>query len=266
MDAQCTPCSVEEVKRCCYCANRCDRCFKTVPKMAMSLEGPEESDLDFKFCSSKCYQISVEPPSSECYYLVDTKGNLNDIDCKGNHPQPMLEDFTPCCGPTAPSHRTLLYVYCLGTNWAGYRREDEIALCVGTFENLQEQLYVVYHGRSLTGQLCLEFFVSDDLSPSHPLPYLENEDSMEEVKGLKDDKIIQPHLLRVIEMISSITGCGISLTTSSLSNDLPYALSMILTSHNNSVSEPEIDLMNDKSVEDEEMAIDFDPESWESQT
>ena len=261
VDAQCTPCSAEEIKRCCYCANRCDRCFKTVPKMAISLEGPEESDLDFKFCSTKCYQISTEPPTSDCYYLVDAKGNLTDIGGKSNLSMP--ENFSPCCGPIAPSHISLLHIYYLGTNWAGYRREDEIALCRGTFEQLEEQMYVVCRGRSLTGQLCLEFFVSEDLSPSHPVPHLQNEDATEEVKGLKDDEIIQPILLHVIAVISSITGCDISLTTSSLSNELPSALSMILTSHHGA-NEAEIDSMTDKSIKDEEMAADFNIENYES--
>lgn len=230
MDAQCTPCSLEELKRCAYCANKCDRCFKPVPKMAIHLEGPEESDLDFKFCSTECYRLSIEPPRSDCYYLVDSNGNLVDISSSLDYPTP--ENFSRCCAPIAASHRSLLHIYCLSTNWAGYLKQDEIALCMGSFEQPHEQLYVVYHGHSLTGQLCIEFFVSDDLSPSGPLPYLQNENAAEEVQDIKDNGLIQSHLQHVVGIIRSISGCDISLIASSLANDLPIALSTILPPQN----------------------------------
>ena len=229
--------------------------------MAISLEGPEEAGLDFKFCSLKCYQTSIEPPHSNCYYLVDSKGNLKDIGNKSNYIVP--EVFTPSCGPIASSHKILLHIFCVGTNWAGYLREDEIALCVGAFEHPHEQLYVVHHGRSLTGQLSLEFFVSDDLSPSHPLPYLLAEDVAEEVKGLKDDKVIQPHLLHVIGVISSSTGFDIPLTTSSLPNDLASALALIFSPQDDG-KKPEKDVTSEPMNEDDDMFVDFEIFNQES--
>ena len=253
MDAQCTPCSLEEVKRCGYCANKCDRCFKPVPKMAIQLEGPEDSELDFKFCSTNCYKLSTEPPPSNCYYLVNANGKLVDIGDK-KHSYPTPGDFSCCCAPIAQSHRSLLHIYCLSTNWAGYLKQDEIALCIGRFEQSHEQLYVVYHGHSLTGQFCLEFFVSDDLCPSDPLPYLQNEDVAEEIQDLKDNELIQPHLLHVIALISSISGCDICLTTSSLSTDLPLALESIFPPQDqedmNEVQKDSIEPMNSDHGED----------------
>lgn len=226
--------------------------------MAISLEGPEDSDLDFKFCSSKCFQICIEPPKSNCYCLIDSKGNLKEIDNKCNYVIP--EGFIPSCGPVASSHKILLHVLCFRTNWAGYLREDEIALCLGAFEQSQEQLYVVYHGHSITGQLCLEFFVSDDLSPSYPLPYLVIEDVMEEIEGLKDDHIIQPHLVHVIKIISDITGLTISLSGSSLSSDLLLALSLIFPSPNDENKGEVYTASTEATVIDDEntMITDFD--------
>ena len=263
VDAQCTPCSSEEVKRCTYCANKCDRCFKPVPKMAISLEGPEDSDLDFKFCSLKCYQISTEPPQTTCYYLIDSKGNLKDIDNKCNYA--VSEGFIPSCGPIASSHTILLHIFCLSTNWAGYLRKDEIALCMGAFEHHYEQLYVAYRGRSLTGQLCLEFFVSDDLSPSFPLPYLMTEDAVEEVEGLKDDDMIKPHLMHVIKTVRSITGCDISLSASNLSNDLLVALSLIFPSQDDE-NKQEDDTASEATNDDDHAIIDFEIFNQESTT
>ena len=225
--------------------------------MAISLEGPEDSDLDFKFCSSICYQICTEPPQSNCYCLIDTKGTLKDIDNKCNYAMP--EAFTPSCGPVASGHKILLHILCFSANWAGYLREDEIALCLGAIEEPREQLYVVYHGHSITGQLCLEFFVSDDLLPICSLPYLMTEDAMEEVEGLKDDGIIQPHLQHVIQIVSSITGVTISLSASSFSNDLRFALSLIFPTHNDKTEE-KIDTTNiETSIDDEDaITMDFD--------
>ena len=194
--------------------------------MAIQLEGPEDSDLDFKFCSTECYTLSIKPPRSDCYYLVDSNGKLVDIGSNRDYPTP--ENFSWCCAPIAASHRSLLHIYCLSTNWAGYLKQDEIVLCIGGFEQLQEQLYVVYHGHSLTGQLCLEFFVSDDLSPSCPLPYLQNQDAAEAVQDMKDNELIQSQLQHVIGIISNISGCDISLSASSLATDLPIALLTIL--------------------------------------
>ena len=226
--------------------------------MAISLEGPEESDLDFKFCSSKCYQICIEPPQSNCYCLIDSKGNLKDIDNKCNYTIP--EGFTPSCGPVASGHTILLHILYFRANWAGYLREDEIALCLGAFEDPQEQLYVVYHGHSITGQLCLEFFVSDDLSPRYPLPYLATEDAIQEIEDLKDDGIIQPHLLQVIKIVSGITGLEISLAVSSFSSDLYLALSLIFPSKRSDKTEEDTDTTSIKATIDNEnaMIVDFD--------
>ena len=227
--------------------------------MAISLEGPEESDLDFKFCSLKCYQICVEPPQCNCYYLIDSNGSLKDIDNKCNYV--ILEGFTPSCGPVASGHTLLLHILCFRANWAGYLREDEIALCLGAFERPQEQVYVVYHGHSITGQLCLEFFVSDDLSPSYPLPYLVTEDAVEEIEGLKDDGIIQPHLLHVVKIVSGITGHEISLSASSFSSDLHFALSLIFPSQNDKTEEETDTKSMEETIIDDELnavIVDFD--------
>lgn len=226
--------------------------------MAISLEGPEDSDLDFKFCSSKCFQICIEPPKSSCYCLIDSRGNLTEIDNKCNYVIP--DSFIPSCGPVASSHKILLHILCFRKNWAGYLREDEIALCSGAFDQSQEQLYVVYHGHSITGQLCLEFFVSDDLSPSYPLPYLVTEDAVEEIEGLKDDDIIQPHLMHVVKIVSDITGHKVSLSTSSLSSDLLLVLSLIFPSQTDE-NEGETHAANTeaKIIDDEDaMIIDLD--------
>ena len=226
--------------------------------MAISLEGPEDSDLDFKFCSSKCYQICIEPPQSTCYCLIDSEGNLIDVDNKCNYPVP--EGFIPSCGPVASGHTILLHILCFRANWAGYLREDEIALCLGAFEEPQKQLYVVYHGHSITGQLCLEFFVSDDLSPSYPLPYLVTEEAIQEIEDLKHDDIIQPHLLHVIKIVSGITGLEISLSVSSFSSDLHLALSLIFPSKTNDKTEEDTDTTSVEATIDNEnaMIVDFD--------
>ena len=191
MDAFCTPCSPEgdDLNRCWYCAYRCDYCFKPVGALAMSMEGPDNTQ--FKFCSKKCYRISTEPPASTSIYLVSSEGKL--INISSDEAGEDLFCFKPHCAPVVPNHLKVLHVFVHGRNWAGYSREDEILLCIGCFPD--EKLYVIYWCRSLTGQLCVEFFVSDQLAPEEPLSYIKIESALESIVS---DSILQPCLQQAV--------------------------------------------------------------------
>ena len=177
MDAFCTPCSPEgeDLNRCWYCAYRCDYCFKPVGALAMSIEGPDE--MQFKFCSKKCYKISTEPPAATSVYLVSSEGKL--INISSNEASEDFHGFRPHCAPIIQNHLKVLHVFVHGRNWAGFSREDEMLLCIGCFPD--EKLYVIYWCRSLTGQLCVEFFVSDQLAPEEPLSYIKKESVLEPI-------------------------------------------------------------------------------------
>lgn len=225
-DAQCTPCSAEEIARCSYCANLCDRCFKSVPMNPPTLQPPpEESDMSFKFCSYSCYEASAFPPKSNTYFLVDKDGTL--CHAKSN-PVPVEDtmNFIPTCGPVADSHILHLHFLCIDTNWAGYQRQTEVALCSGVFlGSSAQQHYVVYRGRSLTGQQCLEFFISDDLTSAQLLPHIVVSEGKEELEGLVDDGVIQKHLC---EVLCKICGeCSQDVALYSLLSLLPVAVTQL---------------------------------------
>ena len=251
LDAQCTPCSAEELKRCAYCINRCDCCFRWVPGIPLTLEGPEESDLDFIFCSRQCFQASVEPPKFSYYYIIEDN-NLISVDGKV-YPH-LSEKIVPCCGPVLPDHKLILHLITFTVNWAGYTRQSEIALCVGSFTGFSTNMtYVVYHGRSLTGQQALEFFLIDDLSPGNPLPYLQHQEIAETIAELKDDGFIQEQLNTLIQMLSSISGIEIPATLSGIINMLPSALAKLLnTSGKDSALHDFTEPTNNQSQEIEE--------------
>jgi len=230
LDSQCTPCSAEEIKRCCYCINRCDYCFRSVPGMPLTLESPEDSDLDFKFCSSNCYQLSVQPPNFSCHYLVSKQNILIKI---GDKAYPHLsENVIPCCCPISPSHKLIINLLIFSVNWAGYMRQDELAVCLGSFDGSDSSVvYVVHHARSLTGQSALEFFLLDDLSPGSPLPYLQgNEEAVITIKEMKDDNVIQKCLHDTIKLIASASSSDIPLNLFGVINILPVAVSVIVDS------------------------------------
>ena len=225
VDAQCTPCTTEDVdiSRCLYCHNRCDYCFKETPAMGISLKGPEEVDMDFKFCSFECQRYSTEPPSSTDseIFLITPKKQLLSITESTKTPK----YFKPCCAPISQDDQKLLHIFACGMSWTGYLREDEIVLCLGSFP--EKRMYAVHRGRSLTGQLCLEFFVSQELAPEEPLPYIEGKDAMEALETLKEDEIIQPCLQQAVATISSMTGFEINLTLADMCATLPLALEEI---------------------------------------
>ena len=229
LDAQCTPCSAEELKRYAYCINRCDCCFQLVPGIPLTLEGPEESDLDFIFCSQQCFQTSVEPPKFSYYYIIK-ENNFISVDGKV-YPH-LSENIVPCCGPVVPDHKLILHLITFTVNWAGYTRQSEIALCSGSFTGFDTIMtYAVYHGRSLTGQQALEFFLLDDLSPGNPLPYLQHQEIAEIITELKDDGIIQEQINALIQMLSSVSGIEIPATLFGIINMLPSALAKLLNTY-----------------------------------
>ena len=95
---------------------------------------------------------------------------------------PDKQEWIPCCSPVSSAHQKVLHVYSIGINWAGY---DEMALCRGEFsDQTSSRLYVVYCAKSITGQMCLEFFVDDDFIPETTLHYIEDPEAKDEVKAL----------------------------------------------------------------------------------
>ena len=226
LDAQCTPCSTEELKRCAYCVNRCDYCFQMVPGIPLTLTGPEESDLDFIFCSRSCYQASVEPPKFSYYYIIK-ENSFFSVDGKV-YPY-LSEKIIPCCTPIQPDHKMIMHLMIFTVNWAGYTRRTEIALCAGTFEGFEGILtYVVYHARSITGQQALEFFLLDDLSPGNPLPYLQHHEIPEIITEIKDEGFLQEQLHTLIQMLASTFSIEIPATLFGVINVLPSALAKFI--------------------------------------
>lgn len=226
-DAQCTPCSTEELTRCGYCINLCDTCFKPTPVNPLTAQPPEEEcDMSFKFCSQLCYEVSVVPPKSDSYFIADKEGALYSVNS-----ELMLTGrkgfIVPSCGPLLDSHSAHLHSLCLSTNWAGYLKLTELTLCSGMFKG-NTQYYVVYRGRSLTGQQCLEFFVSDDLSPTLLLPHIEDKDASDTLEDLISDGVIKQQLWKVTSLLCE--ECSIDIVQFGISwliDHIPAALARL---------------------------------------
>ena len=224
-DAQCTPCSSEILQRCIYCVKRCDVCFNATPQLPLTLSGPEDSDLDFMFCSPKCLSVSTQPPKSKSYVLFKSNGETMPLDKTSNN-TPFL---MPHCCPLYLTHKLLLHAVCLDTNYAGYLRQTEFALCLGSFKgHPNDQFYVVHHARSLTGQLSYEYFLDNNtLSPSNMLPYLKNEDLALDFEEMKTSQDFEEHLKSVIDAINKTFDLKIPSDASSLITLLPNILESI---------------------------------------
>ena len=225
-DAQCTPCGLEEMACCQYCIKLCDTCFKPVPVNPLTVQPPEESDLSFKFCSQPCYETSVFPSKSDLYFLVRDDGTLCCVD--KNMKDATAMNFIPSCRPILESHKVHLHSLCMSTNWAGYTKLTEQALCSGVFPGSHaEQYYIVYRGKSLTGQLCLEFYISDTLSPTAPLPHTVStrgpntmySEAEEELEELANDGMIVEHLKELMNRI-----CADNIADSTV-----FSLSLVLS-------------------------------------
>ena len=197
--------------RCGYCVNLCDTCFKPAPVNPLTAQPPEEeSDMSFKFCGHLCYNASVIPPKSDAYFLADEDGALHPVDSEstsmGNN-----RNIVPSCGPISDSHTVHLHSLCASTNWAGFLKLTELTVCSGYFKGCSSpQYYVMYRGRSLTGQQCLEFFVSDNLTPTTLLPHISDADASDAVQDLVDDEVVKQQLWEVIRRLCK--GCSIDIT------------------------------------------------------
>ncbi len=197
--------------------------------LPITLEPPEDSDLSFKFCHKACYQLSVCPPKEDTYFIIDSNRVLRNIAGSVVDPESNFNHI-PYCGLVSKSHYIHLHTMCVSTNWAGYLRFIELALCSGSFSGSAiECYYIVYHGRSLTGQQCLEFSVSNDFTPMHMLPYITHSEATEQLSSLKEDKVVRNHMQEIVRRINRAHGSNIQPSLSCLVNNLPSTLSSLFS-------------------------------------
>ena len=116
---------------------------------------------------------------------------------------PIPEKHMPKCGPVSGSHKKVLHVFSKRTI-DNTPCQEEIALCLGDGSDgyLLNKPYAVYYTRTIFWQLAVEFFVSEDMSPSEPLPFaIHNVKTKEMILQLKAAGIIQLHLKTALQAV-----------------------------------------------------------------
>ena len=171
------------VLRCWYCNDLCDNCL--VPAV-VGLEVVTK-DLLLKFCSSQCQYlccgteelaVNVDIPK-----LTDQKELLMHIAASGSNP--IISQFN-----------VQMQIY-QSSGFYGLTADDGC--------------YVTYQFRSPFSQELLEFFVSNDLSPTGLLPYLTTKQAFNALQVLKKSGLVQSILRKAFQLIGIKDLCALVL-------------------------------------------------------
>lgn len=180
-------------QKCWYCKDLCELCMQECTVGCEIVD--HDSDSCFTrhtFCKS-CWKEVKEVDSAdgapELVFLTSTEANSdNDL-------------FS--------SHKTMLS---LKYSFDAFNH-FLLSLCVGDASNPYDHPYVLTQARSLTHQECAESFISQDYSPTKPLPYCSSSGKgmQSKIDYLKDEGLVQSLLNHVLllenanEMLSSLS-------------------------------------------------------------
>ena len=174
MDFKCVP-------GCWYCSDLCDNCLQ---RAVVGLEVVAKQEILLKFCSDQCQkkycgtkELTV---SAELSRLEDHKELLIQVHATGATP---LVSF--------------------------FNVNMQIYQSSGTYEILADRCYVTYQFRSPFSQELLEFFISSDLTPSDPLPYLTSEQAFRALQLTKESGLVQSILQKAFKAVKINNLCDL---------------------------------------------------------
>ena len=169
------------VPRCWYCNGLCDSCLQPT---VVGLAVVTKQELLLKFCSDQCQknycgakELTV---NAELLKLEDRRELLMQVHAIGVTP---LASF--------------------------FNVKMQIYHGSGSYDISADRCYVMYQFRSPFTQELLEFFISSDLTPSDPLPYLTSEQAMRTLQLTKESGLVQSILQKAFEAVKISNLCDL---------------------------------------------------------
>lgn len=174
VDFRCPP-------RCWYCNGLCDSCLQPA---VVGLAVVTKQELLLKFCSDQCqknYSGTKElTVNAELSKLEDRRELLMQVHATGLTP---LASF--------------------------FNVKMQIYHGSGSYDVSADHCYVMYQFRSPFTQELLEFFISSDLTPSDPLPYLTSEQAKHTLQLTKETGLVQSILQKAFEAVKISNLCDL---------------------------------------------------------